>query len=126
MKLTPEQQAEIERQRGEDPDARQHVELTPQQREQRRKAVAEEEAGRPANVAAHHARQAAAKEPGLSGDLRRAINASGRRPEELAAAAGIDLHLLSDFRAGTAVLPSDAVDRLAEVLGLRLMAEIRE
>lgn len=125
MKLTPEQKADIERQRSENPGARLHVELTPEQRAQRRQAVAEEEAGRAANIAAHHARQAAAREPSLTGGLRRAINASGRRPEELSAAAGIDVHLLSDFRAGTAVLPSDAVDRLAGTLGLRLMAEIR-
>lgn len=125
MQLTPEQQAQIDRQRRESPGARLHVELTPEQQEQRRQAVAEEEAGRAANIAAHHARQAAGREAGLSGDLRRAINASGRRPDELAEAAGIDVHLLSDFRAGTAVLPSDAVDRLAAALGLRLMAEIR-
>lgn len=67
----------------------------------------------------------AAQQPGFFGDVRRAISLSGRRVDDLADAAGIDPRLLSDFRAGDADLPSGVLDRLLNVLGLRLMLEIR-
>jgi hypothetical protein len=48
-----------------------------------------------------------------------------RRPvQELAAEIGVDSALLFGFRAGGAELPSAALDRLIETLGLRLMQEI--
>ena len=37
---------------------------------------------------------------------------------------GVEPRILSDFRAGDAELPAEALDRLIEVLGLRLMQEI--
>lgn len=66
------------------------------------------------------AQEQAEREPGFSGDLRRAITAARRPSHELAAELGIDVHLLEEFRTGEATLPSDVVNRLVEALGLRL------
>ncbi len=44
--------------------------------------------------------------------------------DELAAEIAVDPRRLSDFWAGDAELPSAALDRLLDVLGLRLMQEI--
>jgi hypothetical protein len=45
--------------------------------------------------------------------------------DELAEDIGVGLRLFSDFRAGEAVLPAAALDRLLEALGLRLVQAIR-
>jgi ribosome-binding protein aMBF1 (putative translation factor) len=122
MQLTPEQRAQADQaQRA----GQQRVFLTPtdEQRAEKQRAIAEEEAARDEIVAAYARRRQAEAEPGLAGDLRRAITAA-RRPQ-LAAEIGVDAGLLEDFREGHAVLPFEAVDRLVTLLGLRLMAEIR-
>ncbi len=122
MQLTADQWADIERQRRENPGTR-HVTITPtpEQAEQHRRAVEEEEAGREANSA--HARKvfAALEEPGFSGDLRRAIVASRKEPENLARELGVDTTLLEEFLDGDASLPTAVVDRLVVLLGLKLM-----
>ncbi|MEX1028004.1 MAG: hypothetical protein WD049_08365 [Candidatus Paceibacterota bacterium] len=82
-------------------------------------------AGKEQNIAHLRKLQAAATKPGFFGDVRRAIALSRRPVETLAADIGIDVRLLSEFRAGDAELPSAALDRLLDVLGLRLMQEIR-
>ena len=81
-------------------------------------------AGKDANIAHFHAIKTAALQPGFLGDIRRAVLMSRRPPGELAAAVGVDQHVLSDFRAGEVELPAAVVDRLLEELGLRLMQEI--
>lgn len=124
MQLTPEQRIEVERQRRENPGGRVRIEFTPEQRAEYAQAVAEEEASVAPNRERFQKRQQAAREPGFSGDLRRAINAARRPSRELAAQLGIDVQLLEDFRCGDATLPTDVVDRLVGVLRLRLMAEI--
>lgn len=124
MQLTTEQRAELERQRQANPTGRVRIELTPEQRAEYAQAVAEEEASIAANRGRFQKRRQAAQEPGFSGDLRRAINAARRPSHELAAQLGIDVRLLEDFRCGDATLPTDVVDRLVNVLHLRLMAEI--
>lgn len=98
--------------------------FTPDQEQDWRRAVAKEEAGRDANLAQVRKLEQAERETGFSGDLRRAINAAARRPEHLAEELGVDVALLEGFRSGEATLPSDIVDRLVALLGLRLMAEI--
>lgn len=123
MQLTPEQRAELERQRRENPGGRLQIEFTAEQAEEYRRMAAEENAAREANIAQIRQRDQAAAEPGFSGDLRRAIRSARRRPEDLAAELGIDVQLLEDFRKGEATLPSDVVDRLVAVLGLRLVTE---
>jgi ribosome-binding protein aMBF1 (putative translation factor) len=124
MRLTPEQQAQAEQARQEGRRSV-HLTLTDEQRADQQKRIAEEEGMRQENIAAYRRRRQAEAEPGFSGDLRRAILAARRRPDELAAAAGISVELLEDFREGSADLPLDVVDKLVGVLGLRLMAEIR-
>jgi hypothetical protein len=66
----------------------------------------------------------AAEQPGFFGDIRRAILLSRRPTGELAAAIGVDTRIFSEFRTGEAELPAAALDRLLEVLGLRVMQEI--
>jgi DNA-binding MarR family transcriptional regulator len=125
MQLTPEQKAQLEqaKQRGE---RRVYVQLTPEQRKEYREAVAQEMAGKEANIAHYRKINAAAERPGFFGDIRRAILLSRPSIPELATAIGVDRRLLSDFRAGEAELPAAALDRLLEKLGLRLMQEIPE
>jgi hypothetical protein len=121
MKLTREQWAEVERQRRGDPDGRIMLEFTPEQEEEYRRMVEVEETGRDANIAYARKLLAASREPGFSGDLRRAIGASRRDHRELARDIGIDVEALEAFRAGDAALPSDVVDRLVALLGLKLV-----
>ena len=121
MQLTPEQRAEVERQRRDNPGQRIMIQFTTEQAEDYRRAVEEEEASREANIAAVKRKDAAAAEPGFSGDLRRAIKSSRRDHRELAQTLGIDVQLLEAFRAGDAALPSDVVDRLVAVLELKLV-----
>jgi hypothetical protein len=121
MKLTPEQRAEVERQRRENPGQRIMIQFTPEQKEEYERAVEEEEASREANIAFVKRMDAATDEPGFSGDLRRAIRSSRRDQRELARELGIEVQLLEAFRAGDAALPSDVVDRLVALLGLKLV-----
>lgn len=123
MKLTDEQRVEIERQRRENPGARIVIDETPEQAEEYRRAIAEEEAGREANIAYIRKLEAAAAEPGFSGDLRRAIKAAQRDPRALAHDLQIRSELLESFLIGEAALPTDVVDRVAAVLGLKLVVE---
>lgn len=121
IQLTPEQKAELERQRQA---TRLTIKLTAEQRAEYERIVEVEERGREANIAKFHKLQSAKQEPGFSGALRRAISADSRLPHELAAAVKIDVRLLEDFRTGDATLPSDAIDRLVDALHLRLVAEL--
>jgi len=123
MKLTPEQQSELDRARKEG-RYRVHLSLTDEQRDYVERAREQEEACRDETIADFHRLRAAESEPGFSGDLRRAITASRIRPDVIANELQIDIDLLEDFRRGDATLPSDVADRLIRRLGLRLMAEI--
>jgi hypothetical protein len=123
MELTPEQkeQARQAKKRGE---RRVYIQLTPEQKKEYRQAVAQEMAGKEATIA--HARKikAAVEQPGFFGDIRRAVMLSRPSVPDLASEIGVDRRVLSDFLAGEADLPSVALDRLLETLGLRLMQEI--
>jgi hypothetical protein len=123
MELTPEQK-ELVRQAKQRGERRIYMEFTPDQKKEYREAVAQEMAGKDANIA--HARKvkAAAEQPGFFGDVRRAILLSRPSVPDLATEIGVDYCALSDFMAGDAQLPSTALDRLLEKLGLRLMQEI--
>jgi hypothetical protein len=123
MQLTPRQQQLIQdaRERGEQ---RVSVRFTAEQRKAWREAVEQELHGKSENMAHIRKIKAAAEQPGFFGDVRRAIILSRGSVGELAAAIGVLPQQLSDFRAGEAELPSVALDRLIETLGLRLMQEI--
>jgi hypothetical protein len=121
MQLTDEQKASIERQRRENPDSRLRIELTEEQRREYQLAVAAEQSGRDDNIARLRNIEAAEKAAGFSGDLRRAIRDQwGPAKYELADRIGVERELFEKFRAGDADLPSGAVDRLVELLGLQL------
>jgi hypothetical protein len=124
MQLTPEQRADIERQRRENPGARIFIQHTPEQAEERRRAYEEEEASREANIANARKMFAALEEPGFSGDLRRAIAASRKTPSDLASSVGASVTTLEAFLDGDASLPTDVVDRLVALLRLKLVMEI--
>lgn len=123
MQLTPEQiaQGHQARQRGE---RRVYIQLTPEQKERYREAVAQEMASKEANLDHYRKIKAAAEQPGFFGDIRRAILLSRPSIPELATRIGIDRQILSDFQAGEAELSATTIDRLLETLGLRLMQEI--
>jgi hypothetical protein len=123
MELTSEQRDQL-RQAKERGEHRVFVQFTPEQKRAWREAAEEELAGKDENIAHHRKIIAAAEPPGFFGDVRRAILLSGRPTGELATAIGVQLRILSDFRAGEAELPADALDRLVASLGLRLMQEI--
>lgn len=59
-------------------------------------------------------------EPTLSGELRRAIHASGLPLSEIVRQAGITPIMLSEFLTGERTLRSDVLDRLAQALGYEL------
>lgn len=121
MHRTPEQLAEIERQRKANPNARGvWIEFTPEQLEEWRQLVSEVEAGRDQDIAHVRAIEAAAREPGFSGDLRRAIMAARIPSHQFADRIGIPITEFEEFRAGQHVLTSDVIERLIDVLGLKL------
>lgn len=121
IELTPEQRAEMDRQRAANPAARGvYVEFTPEQREEYLKLARAVDAGREEDIAHVRAIEAAAREPGFSGDLRRAIRAARIPSQQLADRIGIPVTDFEDFRAGQHVLTSDVIDRLIDVLGLKL------
>lgn len=123
MKLTDEQKESLERQRRDSPGEPLRIELTPEQREEFQRTAQREEAGREENIAWLRKLEAAAAEPGFSGDLRRALLTSplgGRR--DLSAELGVDRQTLDSFQIGEGSLPFAAVDRLVELLGLRLVS----
>jgi hypothetical protein len=124
MKLTPEQRTAVERAKvaGE---PRVFVDLTPEQRAEAERTVAAAEAGIPENIKYLRKLRDAEREPGFSGDLRRAIAATRKSPEEVAAEAGLDEQLIDRFCCGEAILPSDVIDKLVEHLGLQLTQPIR-
>jgi len=123
MQLTPQQNEQIclAKEAGE---TRATVEFTSEQKRQWEAEVATEQAGKDENIAHHRKIQAAAREPGLLGDVRRAITFSRRPIGELASELGIGERLLLDFRAADADLPSAILAKLVDILGLRLMHEI--
>ena len=123
MQLTREQQLQVAdaKARGE---RRVMMSFTAAQEQEWQDAVALELAGKDENIAHFHKIEAAARQPGLFGDVRRAISSSRRPLNELAEATGINPRCLSDFRAGDSELSSAQLDRLVETLGLRLMQEI--
>ena len=123
MQLTPEQR-DLIRQAKARGERRIYMELTPQQKKDYREAVAQEMAGKEANIAHCRKIQAAAEQPGVFGDIRRAVLLSRPSIAELAVVIGVEARLLSDFQAGEAELPAAALDRLLATLGLRLMQEI--
>ncbi len=123
MELTPEQQEQV-RQAKAAGEKRVMLRFTPPQKSEWEAALQQELAGKEENVAHFRKIKAAAEQEGFFGDVRRAIAISRRPVHELAAAIGVDAALLSDFRAGDADLPSAALDRLIETLGLRLVQEI--
>lgn len=96
--------------------------LTPDGASRYRQLRSQIEAERPSIRERRDAQEQAEQEPGFSGDLRRAITAACRPSHELAAAAGVDVQQFEEFRAGRATLPSDVIDRLVDVLELRLTA----
>lgn len=67
-------------------------------------------------------RRAALAEQNVSGQLRRAIAASGSHYEALCAQSGITFDQLTDFMAGDAALTSRDVDRLAELVHQQRLA----
>ena len=123
MKLSPEQRRAVERAKAAG-DHRVGLVFTPEQKREWLAAVEVELAAKEENIALLRKIKSAAEEPGLIGDGRRAAGLSRMRLAELAGLVGVEADLFADFQAGEAQLPPSALDRLLDVLGLRLMREI--
>jgi hypothetical protein len=124
MKLTPEQQADIARQKAANPGARHfRFQATTEQAAEWRAAAEAAESHKEQIAEDYRKLVKAAEEEGFSGWLRRAIGRAGRPIRKIAADANIDFRLLHEFRMGDATLPSDAIDRIIAALGLALAEE---
>jgi len=123
VQLTPEQNEQLKKAKAAG-EQRVTLRFTPEQKAEWRTAVEQEMAGKEENIAHFRKIKSAAEQRGFFGDVRRAIILSRRPIHDLAAEIGVDVRLLSDFRAGDAELPPDALNQLIEALGLRLMQEI--
>lgn len=123
MQFTPEQQQLIQKARA---SGKQRVMLkfTEVQKEEWLDAVKLELAGKDENIAHFRKLKAAIEQPGLFGDIRRAIQRSGLSLGDLSAVVGGDPKTLSAFLSADKELPAAMLDRLVEALGLRLMQEI--
>jgi hypothetical protein len=96
------------------------TELTALQLKQLRKDRALIAKELPALASKHERLCQAAKEPTHSGALRRAVHASKILLDELAHRAGTDLNTLDSFLTGAKTLTSDVIDRLTDILQLKL------
>ncbi|HUQ70217.1 MAG TPA: hypothetical protein VM165_11870 [Planctomycetaceae bacterium] len=99
--------------------------FTPDQLEAWQAAVAAAEAERPKTEDYFRRAEKAAMEPTFSGELRRAIHGIHSRQmllPTLLERAQIDWATLEPFMTGDGSLPSEAIDRLADALGLHLQA----
>jgi hypothetical protein len=96
--------------------------LTPEEQERLHRAREEAAANRPELIAQARKVKAAYEEQTVSGEFRRAIIASRRPIADLAAQLGLPLEQMHAFMTGDGPLPSDALDRLANELGLRIQA----
>ncbi len=123
MKLTPEQQQQIQRAKDQG-ERRVNLEFTDQQKPDWQRMAQQEQAERAATLGQLEKIRQAAQQPGFFGDVRRAISSSRRPLSELAGTIGVEPSLLSDFRAAEAELPAQALAKLIAELGLRLMQEI--
>ncbi len=95
-------------------------EMSPAEQErlrQLREQVAQE---LPDLIARDQMRKEAREEATPSGELRRAVHASGLSLAAIAAQAGITPIMLDDFLTGERTLRSDVLDRLAKTLGYQL------
>ncbi len=123
MKLTPQQRAELERQRLQSPQAsRAVIQLTDAQRNEYQRQVAKELSYRDQVIQDSRPLLEALYEPGFSGDLRRAIAGCGIDHHRLCEQVHVDVNHLNAFLSGKSPLSSDMIDRLAPALGLTLVA----
>ena len=97
-----------------------HTEFTPEERDRWQRAVEEEQKARADNLARLPRLQAALEEDNISGQLRRAIVAGSVTLPQLASRAAVLVEALDDFMVGDAPLDSDALARVAAVLGYEL------
>ena len=97
-----------------------HTQFTPEERDRWQHAVEEELNARADNLARLPRLRAALEEDNVSGQLRRAIVAGAMPLPVPASRAAVPVRVLDDFMAGDAPLDSDALARIATVLGYEL------
>lgn len=111
----------------EQPEKRQprrvYRDLTPEEAERLQMAREQAQAEMPDILQRADKLEAALREETVSGQLRQAVVASRLQYVDLARHAEISAQILADFMVGEAELNSAAFDRLAEVLGCRLVGE---
>ena len=95
-------------------------EFTPEERERWQQAVQETEAELPELLERDKRRQSACREQTVSGQLRRAIQSSGLRYDDVSRKIGVPVGRLADFMTGDAPLDSETFDKLSTLLNLQL------
>jgi hypothetical protein len=96
-----------------------HVTMTPAQKRRMKQVRASIAAELPDLIRRNQLAHDARKEKTFSGHLRRVIHGYPLSPMKIAEKTGISWIDLDDFLTGEKVLPSDVIDRLVKVLGLR-------
>lgn len=123
MEFTASQQEQIRSAKAAG-EPRVNLTLTPEQSREWRAEADRELAGKDDNIAYYRKLEAACAQPGFLGDLRRAIKSARRPFADVASKAGLEPKVLADFSIGDAELSPVQIDRLVDVLQLRLMKTI--
>ncbi|MBX3444247.1 MAG: hypothetical protein KF774_17730 [Planctomyces sp.] len=122
MQLTPEQKAQIAREKAANPDRRSFtIESTPEQSEFLRRARDAEEADKEATRVRVLRHKSLLAEGTFGGSLRRAIKADGRTWAEHEQASGVPAGRVESFYFGDLELTLDETNRLVASLGLQLV-----
>ncbi len=100
---------------------RTYIELSEEKRAQIRRAQAQVKEELPELAKRLRLANEAAEENTFSGELRRAIHASGFHLNYIAERVGTTPIVLDEFLTGEGTLQSDAIDRLAALLGYKLV-----
>ena len=93
---------------------------TPEEDARYHALLGELEKEKPAILAEARRTFEAFEEDTFSGELRRAIHASGIEKQAIAESIGVPFDVLNDFMGGRASLPFAALDKLVDLLGYRL------
>ena len=95
-------------------------EFTPEEQARRQRGHEDEEEAMPQHLAEAQRRRTAMQEPGLSGELRRAVAASRLGIYEVSERSRVPLDALNASMAGDAPLDTDAASRITSVLNYGL------
>ncbi len=122
MQFTPEQKADFERQRAQNPDQTSfRFRATDEQKDYLRQAAAEELADRDATIEMARQIDSLQSDDSIRGAVRRAMAASDRSWQELGETSQVAPLRLEDFYFGRLELSIDEIERVSGALDLHLV-----